>query len=530
MNNIGLALFTSLVCFSAMGSTQSKLEIDFYKTDSRPFTHTLPLNFVLFEKGPWKLSELKSNLEETARIYAQCGVKIEVDSLQYDEGKGEVYFDLEGYTDPDEIKDPTGGLTLAKKYAKTQIPTIFLMESFDPDYASILATAVPEERIQSPDQRVALNTIWVNHYNETMRTTPMSEGGYPPGYNVIAHEIGHVVMNTQHIQEHYVRNLMHETFPNLNGHLTKAQCHNVKSSPLVKKIPVASHIVCPEITSPLRGSLIFLNGINKDCQTASSIIEVLDEVRDSVSDFTSLGGIDFYFDARSDLILYSDKSAFEASLVTSFDQHGKIPHRKDQTDILWMHELGHALLNAKLEEDWPWFKGRLDIFRQWGLIIRESFNPGVDQSANSKLAMEQLALLNKYPHIENWDWIVSPYHELFADAVAVVYTRDPKALKNALAHPTDPDLQANDERDFSLSHESESWHHDEAHNMLSPVRSHLWSLLSQLEENERSNQEILRALYSAIKEEILTRTSDPKLWELPIPEVNRRLIKRIPRL
>lgn len=530
MKNIALTLFTSFVCFSAVGASQSKINIDFYQSDSRPLTHLLPLNFVLFDKGPWKLNELKSNLEETAKIYAQCGVKLEIDSLQYAEGKGEVYFDLEGYTDPDDIKDPSGALTLAKNYARTQTPTVFLMESFDPDYASILATAVPEERIQSADQRVALNTIWVNYYNETMRTTPMSEGGYPPGYNVIAHEIGHVVMNTQHIQEHYVRNLMHETFPNLNGHMTKAQCESVKASPLVKVIPVASNISCPEITSPLRGSLIFLNGINEDCKTAASIIEVLDEVRDSVSDFAPLGGIDFYFEEISDLILYSDKGAFEASLLTTFDQHGKIPHRKDQTDILWMHELGHALLNAKLEEDWPWYKGRLDIFRQWGRIIRDSFNPGVDQSANSKLAMEQLALLNKYPHIENWDWIVAPYHELFADAVAVVYTRDPKALKKALASPIDPDLNADDERDFSLTHETSTWHFDEAHNMLSPVRSHLWSLISKLDENERSNQEILRTLYSAIKEEIITRTSDPKLWELPVPEVNQRLIKRIPRL
>lgn len=530
MKDISMALFTSLVCFSALGSSHSKIEIDFYKSDSRPLTHTLPLNFVLFEKGPWKLNELKSNLEETARIYAQCGIRIEVNSLQYDEGKGEVYFDLERYTDPNELKEPTGALTLAKKYSKAHTPTVFLMESFDPDYASILATAISEERIQSSKQQGALNTIWVNHYNETLRTTPMSESGYPPGYNVIAHEIGHVVMNTQHIQEHYVRNLMHETFPNLNGHLTQAQCENVKASPLVREISVATNIACPEITSPLRGSLIFLNGIEKDCKTAASIIKVLDEVRDSVSDFAPLGGIDFYFEGRSDLILYSDKNAFEASLVTTYDQHGKIPHRKDQTDILWMHELGHALLNAKLEEDWPWYKGRLDIFRQWGQIIRESYKPGVDQSENSKRAMEQLAILNQYPYIENWDWIVAPYHELFADAVAVVYTRDPKAVKNALAHPTVSDHHADYERDFSLSHEAGSWHQDEVHSMLSPTRSHLWTLISKLKKNEKSNQEILRALYSSIKEEIIARTNDPKLWQLPVPEVNQRLIKRIPRL
>lgn len=518
-----LSIFISFSAFA-----KSLIEIDFYKNDSRIYTHKLPMNFVLFEKGPWTVPEVKINLEDASKIYAQCGVKLEVEKISYAKGDGEVYFDLEGYTEDNEVRPVDSALTLGAKYSSPDLTTVFFMQSFDSDYQSVLATALPLVRAEREDQRDALNTIWLNHQVEFGRGLSLAEGGHPAGYNVLAHETGHVVMNTDHIEENYIHNLMHENYLNLNGHLTSSQCEKVRKSPLVKEISPPKETNCPEITSPLRGKIHFLNNSSNDCKTFAGIVQRMDQVRDSVSDLSPVGGIDFYLEAKSDLIQYSDKNSFEGSLVTTFDPQRDLVISLEQTEVLWMHELGHALLNAKLEEDWPWYQGRLDIFREWGRLIRESFRAGMDDNTNSEKIMKQIFLLEKYPNAMSWEELLAPYHELFADAVAVIYTRNPKAIKMALAHPQNPDPHSDEDRDFSISHPYETWKETEAHSMLSPVRSHIWKLISQLGPNERTNQEILRTLYEAIKEEVLARIKEPRPNEMSVPEINRRLIRRLP--
>lgn len=287
---------------------------------------------------------------------------------------------------------------------------------------------------------------------------------------------------------------------------------------------------CPEITSPLRGAINFINETPPDCQAMAEIINTLDEARYSVSDFTPVGGIDFLIEEKSDLIQYSDRNYFEASLNITFDPFGLHPIRKDQSDILWIHELGHALLNARLEEDWPWYRGRLDIMKEWGRLVRISFNPEADSNVISQLISEQIFLLSRYPNNILYEDILAPYHELYADAVVVTYTRNPKSIKMALDHPTEPNENADLERDFSIHHSYENWHEEEAHSLFSPVRSHFWKLISELYPDERSNQEILEKLYIAIKEEVVERASNPDLWYISVPEANLRLMKKLTRL
>ncbi len=501
--------------------------MDFYKKDARPYTHELPLKIVLFDEGPWTHGELKSNIEEAARIYGQCGVKLKVKKIENDKGNGSLYFDLEGYTDPNEKREEASALDYGKKYSSSNEVTVFLMDSFDSFYNNIRATAVPIERVKYPGQEDALNSVWISYQSQVVRSWSRIEGGFPSGYNDLAHELGHILLDTSHVEGNHIHNLMHESYSNLNGHLTLEQCQEIRSSDLLTKLPTSPDLVCPEITSPLRGAINFIDPSDTNCEVIAEVVTTLDNMRNNVSDLTYLGGIDFIMEKRSDLIQYSDKNYFESSSEITFDESGTDLLRKDQSDILWMHELGHAIFNAKLEEDWSWYRGRLNIMKEWGRLVRESFGPDVDERQNTERVNEQINLLVNYPNNFELEDILAPYHELFADALVVIYTRDPEIIKKGLAHPTRPDQNMDQERDFSLNHSYEQWHESEAHALLSPVRSHIWKLISKINPEQRTNQEIVRTLYIALRDEILERSENRELWNLTVPEINKRLIRKL---
>src|SRR5690606_15318315 len=154
-------LFLALFLSSLATHANNSFEVDFYKKDSRPYTHELPLRIVLFDQGPWSPKELKSNIEEAARIYGQCGVRLKIQKIEKDKGDGNLYFDLEGYTEPNDEREEASALDYGKKYASTKDVTVFLMDSFDSFYNNIRATAVPVERVKFPGQEDAINSVWI---------------------------------------------------------------------------------------------------------------------------------------------------------------------------------------------------------------------------------------------------------------------------------------------------------------------------------------------------------------------------------
>lgn len=303
-------------------------------------SYEVDVKVVIFKKSDWNLNQVKNQVDAANKVYSQCGVALRpiyINALE----PSEVSFDLEGYSDPLEARGVNGSLILVEKYSDPNRPTIFFMQGFDPQFAGITATSMPQIRVQQKDQRPALNSAWISYQIQRLDGAGPGEGGYNPGYNVVAHELGHVLLNADHENDSGKFNLMHSDPQNLNGRLTLEQCQKIQASKMVKRIQNKS-VNCAGINSPISNSIFFLDGELPDCKSVGEVTRDLERVQDEVSDLAPISPIDFYMSGPSDLIQFLDRNAFEASLRPSFDQAGRIQIEKSQQEVLWRHELGHA--------------------------------------------------------------------------------------------------------------------------------------------------------------------------------------------
>ena len=547
---VAIAIFTSSL--TSWSSDSNLPSIHFYQQNPQyNFEYLLPVNVIEFKKSRWSQKNISDNFEEAAEVLAQCGVKLDIRSETISSRNAEVTFDLEGYSDPSEPHDLNGALAISKELAKINVMNIFFIESFDADFRSITATSMPLMRIKFPDQSVTENTVWITEQIETNRHLQANAGGNNSGYSAVAHEMGHVLLNSGHVTEHYVFNLMHESASNLNGRLTQEQCAQIKKSKLlVKLIPPKKISACPQILSSLVSNIFYLDNVANSCVQTQKIVSHLERIYNEASDLNPVTPTDFYLTSISDTIQYLDRHAFEASLVTTYDSAKAIALPIQQSAVLWTHELGHAILNAQLVKDWPWYKDYQNLYASWGRLVSDAqlieirSASTIDPKKKLQFENEKKTISNKILQIQkeialfkdadSISEMLASYHELFADAVALIFYRDPLILRKALANPLDPtgasaspdELQALDERDFSHLRDVKQWNTTEPHAMLTPAQSFFWQQIKDFKPNERTNQELLRLYYSIIKDEILARVSDPNLKNMSVETPNSRLIEK----
>jgi len=521
------------------------------------YTHTADIRVIHFSASEWKEYEIQAQLEEAANVYAQCGVKLNVSQI-YSSNllEGVVMFDLEGYTDASEIPEKNGALNLAKEYASPQELNIFFMQSFDPDFGTVSATAVPESRVVHKDQLAAQNTIWIAHKIERQRHLSYAEGGFHSGYSVLAHEVGHVLLNAGHIEDRTINNLMHAWGQNRNGRLTLAQCKTIQNSPLVRPVQNFFQRVnsLRGLKSPIMGGVYFAPGAETNFFELNNIVEKMEQVQDEVSDLQPVKHIDFYLEPPKNQLIYLDRHAFAGSLTPTYDAVGRILLNAWQSEKLWLHELGHAILNSQLAVDWPWYAARDKLMVRWGRQVYQATIQdnnhavtGMARSiARSRIRMIEsaenhseydsskiLSEINALPNLARFEEILAPYHEFFSDALVMIYTQDPLVMSRALQHPDCFELpncvgeesEEVTDRDYSFLRDLETWSSDEVHGMFTPALAYIWRAMNESSAAGRSKQEVLRIVYRALSEEVLARTADPSLWKMSPPEANRRLIK-----
>ncbi|UOF02297.1 hypothetical protein [Bdellovibrio reynosensis] len=133
----------------------------------------------------------------------------------------------------------------------------------------------------------------------------------------------------------------------------------------------------------------------------------------------------------------------------------------------------------------------------------------------SEYTQEQTRILN----------IIAPYHELFADVVAVLYAQDPQAMRHSIefAGAQGKDLYAAEARDFSHNHSADGWQDTTAHYMLSPTRSYLFAdhWVKNYSGNEKAAY--IKLVFKVLKEEIQTSWNSDAI---DAASANKSLIKR----
>ncbi|CAE79016.1 hypothetical protein AB1A81_05020 [Bdellovibrio bacteriovorus] len=122
--------------------------------------------------------------------------------------------------------------------------------------------------------------------------------------------------------------------------------------------------------------------------------------------------------------------------------------------------------------------------------------------------------------------LLAPYHELFADVVAVLYAEDPQAMRKAVEFPSgsNKDIYMAEARDFTVGHAHQHWNDSTPHYMLSPVRSSLFAGHWIKRYSSAEKREYLVKVYNLLRDDILSR------WHQETPSVqdaNKTLIEKI---
>lgn len=153
---------------------------------------------------------------------------------------------------------------------------------------------------------------------------------------------------------------------------------------------------------------------------------------------------------------------------------------------IWVHELGHAIFELNLSRIAPKYSESLASMRAYGKQYRADFTAAQQLSKDapySEISELWTEFYRDHPTdmkiIKELQGLVSlamPYHELFADLVAVLWSQDPQIVRDGIFRSgrSRVNLQALD-RDFeSIPTPFKTWTKSEAHVALTPTRRHIW--------------------------------------------------------
>lgn len=185
------------------------------------FTHQFDLTIVRFRNSEWTDEMIMHRLRRTARIYQTCGVKIgEIKFVDSDAPNNRVDLRNDTYTKNSAVG---GNYDIAKITPSEDRPIVYFFRSFSD---GVIANTCPSYRCKDEPLE---NTAWMTtDDNEDYRRAI-------PHYETLAHELGHLLMNTAHVTGDE-SNLMQGSYYRLNDKLTKDQCRDVKESELVREV------------------------------------------------------------------------------------------------------------------------------------------------------------------------------------------------------------------------------------------------------------------------------------------------------
>lgn len=182
---------------------------------------------------------------------------------------------------------------------------------------------------------------------------------------------------------------------------------------------------------------------------------------------------------------------------------------KDQQDFeaKLSHEYGHAIFDRNLAE----------VSKAWKAW--NALNPA---------QKEATSMAARPPGF----YQLGPYEELFADTVAVVRGRDPKAMSNSLGpHAAGRDFSgAPSVRPMNAADFYKMAPANDPHHALDPVRGFLWNQYLSKAGNQSRYGEIVEILYKVSVEDLFEQA---KIAELPVikgnwrEDFNLRLIKKL---
>lgn len=179
------------------------------------YTHSLSMTFVMFRNSGWTKERVNAQLARASQVYKQCGIKLADVKFVIADAPGGIV-DV-GYSNG--YDERIANLTPA-----TKKPTVYFMRS-NPEGQVAYSW---DSGVEKPTA-ARFNTTWMtDDIDKSYRTM------HDPTYNVLAHELGHILCGCKHIPGDE-KNLMAGRIDLLNDKLKSEQCETFKKSTLLKR-------------------------------------------------------------------------------------------------------------------------------------------------------------------------------------------------------------------------------------------------------------------------------------------------------
>jgi len=201
-----------------------------------PITHVLDATIVMFRNSGWTRSQIEAHLKRTNEIYAQCGIRLgDIKLVETEAYQGKIDINDRWNYEGDDLK-------IASATPLENRPVIYLMRRImqvEGGYTNFEHFGFSER-----NPKVA-NTIWLASIINTedyyyYHTSDDTGRNYllrrDPSYNVVAHELAHLLADMGHETTITEKNLLNGSASEVNDHLLPRQCEKFKANPLMRKL------------------------------------------------------------------------------------------------------------------------------------------------------------------------------------------------------------------------------------------------------------------------------------------------------
>lgn len=167
-----------------------------------------------------------------------------------------------------------------------------------------------------------------------------------------------------------------------------------------------------------------------------------------------------------------------------FPNHmGTMTSCKYAHDVLnvYAHEYGHAVFDKYISAAIPEYAEVKRIYNQMSALEVKPYKTQMTPQQIAANSQEYKALYESLKNNKEHLRIIGltmAYHEVFADTIAVFLANSKNAISEALYNPSIPAYNTSlsvmwEGRDFGQKHDIETWQHDNAHLLFSPLRSQI---------------------------------------------------------
>ena len=319
---------------------------------------------------------------------------------------------------------------------------------------------------------------------------------------------------------------------------------------------------CPQLTpSPFLNVHLTSEDNNKaTCATAKKFADVLSRVHLFIKGHEKLFLTIFY---RYTTANYEDGGLIripERMIKRDIETGKEFEKNFKSTLITFAHEYGHSILASRLKQDlkeYNMFKIEAEkifsldkkmsmLMENVGILTIELSQAKVSGDiVKEKEIFKMMSLLGvefkdlkkkkdkykvEFENSENTKTIISittPYHELFGDIIAALYSNDPRAMYKAqfFAGMSEKEEKRALMRDFTEKHEVDKWAVEEPHGLFAPTRYYLWKNYWPLDLTNEQKRNFVEKLYESIQKELISRFKNLKKRDPR--EINLSLMKSL---